>query len=81
MNGNTVHHGLFSHPSEKKDTTLRVEVFSDLAYEFCSCVDIIVNQILKNMGTWCSDTVFFLVSKDYALSLTKTIRELGAVTP
>ena len=46
---NTVQHGQFSHPL-KKDTLFLVEVVSDLAYKFCSCVDIEVNQILKKSG-------------------------------
>ena len=39
-------HGIFNHPFENTDTLFRVEVVSDLAYEFYSCVDISVNQIL-----------------------------------
>ena len=37
-----------------------MEIVSDLDYDFCSCVDISVNQILKNLVTWCSDTVIVL---------------------
>ena len=47
---NTVQNGLFTHPFENKDTLFRVEVVYDLAYEFCSCVDISVNQILTKFG-------------------------------
>ena len=32
-----------------KKTLLWVEVVSDLTYEFCSCADIAVNRILKNV--------------------------------
>ena len=47
---NIVQNGQFYHPFENKDTILRVKVVSDLAYEFCSCVDIEVNQIFKKYG-------------------------------
>ena len=46
----TVQHGLVSHPFENKDTIFRVEVVSDLAYDFCYCVEISVNQILTKYG-------------------------------
>ena len=36
-----------------------MEIVSDLAFEFCYCVWISVNQTLKIMGTWCSDTMNF----------------------
>ena len=42
---NTVQHGRFPHPFEK-NTIFRVELVSGLTYEFCSCIDIAVNQIL-----------------------------------
>ena len=35
----------------------QVKGSSDLAYEFCSCVDIAVNIMLTKYGPWCSDTV------------------------
>ena len=35
--------GLFYHPFENKDTIFWVEVVTELANEFCSCVDILVN--------------------------------------
>ena len=44
---NTVQHGMFYKPFENKDTILLEEVVYDLYYEFCSCADISVNQILK----------------------------------
>ena len=47
---NTVQNGLFTHPFENKDTLFRVEVVSELAYEFYSCDDISVNQILTKYG-------------------------------
>ena len=50
MTCNTVKHGLSYHPFENKDNMLRVEVVSDLAYDFCSCVDISVNQTLTKSG-------------------------------
>ena len=40
---NTVQHGKFYHPFENKDSIFQVELVSDLANEFCSCVDIKVN--------------------------------------
>ena len=43
---NIVQNGQFYHPFENKDTILRVKVVSDLAYEFCSRVEILVNKIL-----------------------------------
>ena len=39
--------GHFYHTFENKDNTLLVEGVSDLVYEFCSCVEIAVNNILK----------------------------------
>ena len=72
----------FSHPFDNKDTIFRVEVVSDLAYEFCSCVDISVNYILTKYGhlvQWYGG--FFWVVPNYcALSSPKTITGLGAVT-
>ena len=46
---NTVHHSLFPHPL-KADTLFWVEVVSELTYEFFSCVDIVLNQILTKSG-------------------------------
>ena len=46
MTWNTVQHGLFSLPFEKKDIIFQVEVVSDLSYDLCSCVDISANKIL-----------------------------------
>ena len=43
----TVLPGHFYHKFENKDTILRVEGVSDLAYEFCYCVYIALNRILK----------------------------------
>ena len=39
----TVQHGQLPHPFENKDTIFLVEVLSDLDYELCSCVDIVVH--------------------------------------
>ena len=47
---NTVQNGMFYHPFKNKITIFRVAVVSDLAYEFCSCVDISVNHILTISG-------------------------------
>ena len=57
---NTAQHGRLSHPFENRDTIFRVEVVSDLASEFYYCVVVVVNQIAKILGTWCSDTVIVL---------------------
>ena len=38
---------MFSHLFENKGTIFWVEVVSDLAYDFCYCVEISVNRILK----------------------------------
>ena len=46
----TVQHGQFLHKFENKDTIFCVEVVSHLTYEFCSCIDIAVNQILTKSG-------------------------------
>ena len=46
----TVQHGWFKLPFENKDTLFRVEVVSDLTYDLYSCVDIVVNRILKKYG-------------------------------
>ena len=59
MTCNTVQNGRFPHPFENKGNMFLVEVGFELAYEICSFVDIEVNQILKYMGTWCSDTGYF----------------------
>ena len=64
----------------KKYTLFLVEVVSELAYELCSWVYILLNNILTNMGTWCIDTVIFLVLEVCEMSSPKTIRVLGAVT-
>ena len=42
-----------SHPFKNKDTLLWEKIVFDLAYEFCSCVDIVVDQIKKKcaLGT------------------------------
>ena len=45
-----MHHGMFSHTFENKDTLLQVEVVSRLVYDLCTCVDIAVNQILTKSG-------------------------------
>ena len=82
MTWNTVNHGLFYNSFENKDTLFWVEVFSDLAYEFCCCAEISVNRILPQSGhlvQWHRDFSGW-VSKDCALSSPKTIRRLGAVT-
>ena len=47
---NNVQHGRFSYQFENKDTIFQVEVLSDLAYELCSCVEILVNEILTKYG-------------------------------
>ena len=47
---NTVKYGRFSHIFEDKDTIFWVEEFYDLTYEFFSCVDNVVNQILTKFG-------------------------------
>ena len=43
---NTVQHWRFYRPFKNNDTTFRVEVVYDLAYEVCYCVYIAVNHIL-----------------------------------
>ena len=46
----TAYHELLYYTFENKDFIFRVEVVSDLAYEFCFCVDISVNHILTKSG-------------------------------
>ena len=69
---NTVQHGQFTHQIEKEYTISMVEVFSDLAYELCYCVDNAVNNIPEKPGNlvqWHCD--FFLgVSNDWESSST-----------
>ena len=78
---NTVQSGRFYHPFENKYTILRLEIVSEMAYEFCYCVDIKVNQILTKYGHLVQlHCGFFEVSKDCALSPLKKIWVLGAVT-
>ena len=60
MNWNTVKYVQFYHPFENTDPIFRVLVVSDPAYDFCYFVEIAMIQILKNMVTWCSDTIIIL---------------------
>ena len=79
---NTVQHGRFPHTFENKGTTFQVEVFSELAYEFCYYVDIEVNHILTKYGhlvQWPYDFCFE-VFKLQCIVITPKIRALGAVT-
>ena len=46
MTWNTIQNGRFYHPFENKDTLFWFEVVYDLAYEFCSCVENAMNNIL-----------------------------------
>ena len=50
MDCKTVHHGLFPHKFENRDTIFWVEVVYDLAYELCSCVEISLNYIIIKYG-------------------------------
>ena len=47
---NTIQNGKFTCPFGNKYTIFRVEVVSDLAYEFCSCVGIVLKNILTKYG-------------------------------
>ena len=47
---NTVQHGNFPRPFEKKYIIFWVEGVSDLAYEVCSCVGIVVNHTPTQYG-------------------------------
>ena len=78
---NTVQHGQFLCPFENKDTIFWVEGFSDLAYEFCSCVDIVVNHILTKYGHLMQGNcdLFWVFSKDCASLSTKKTWALGVV--
>ena len=65
-----------------KDTILLVEVVYDLAYEFCYCVEISMNQIPTKSWHLVQWHYYFFggVSNDCALSPPKTIMGIGAVS-
>ena len=65
----------------KQGYFFRVEVVSDLTYEFCSCDDISVNHILTKSGhleQWQYD-FWVEVSKDCETSFPNKVWALGAV--
>ena len=72
MTWETVQHGRFSYTFENIYTIFQVEVVSNLSYEFCSCVGISVNNILKNLDTWCSDRVIFFLGSFKGLCIVIT---------
>ena len=74
---NTVQHEQFYRTFENKYTLFQLELVSDLAYEICSCVDMAVNKILRNMGTWCSETVCFFGGGFKRLVIFVTPKHIG----